>query len=436
MSVRARVVVALAAALMFAGAGLLAPWSSSASGATPFNCGGGRCAPIKHVLVIIRENHSFDNLFGLFPKADGTSVAKEGTKKVRMTKTPDPLKYDLSHGVMQAIAAMNGGKMNRFFQQKGAAQGGLDVADSQFTQSQIPGYWALAKRYGLADNFFSTIVGDSFPNHLVLVSGQNQGVITNPAGPAPKNGGVRTWGCDTTTTTYVVVYTKKHKFKQTPPCFSMKTLADEANAAGVSWKYYAAPPNTQGYIWSTFNAIKQVRNNPQMWSQHIRTPNDFDTDVQAGKLPAISWLTSDWKYSDHPPASICNGQNWTLNKIQEVMNSPEWNSTAIVLLWDDYGGFYDHVRPPYISKYSLGPRVPAIVISPYVVAHSVYHGELDFRSVVSFMETQFRLPHTMSYPRKVTSMAKMLNPRQKPLPPMDLTKYQLNNCPNGGGPTY
>ena len=155
-----------------------------------------------------------------------------------------------------------------------------------------------------------------------------------------------------------------------------------------------------------------------------------------GKLPAISWLASDLIYSDHPPESICEGEAWDVEKINEIMKSPIWNSTVIVVLWDDFGGFYDHVAPP-ISKewYSYGPRVPAIVISPYAT-NAVYHGQLSFNSIVKFVEQQFNLPHLMKYDRNINSIGQMINTSQKPIAPLVLSPNL--NCPTATGtsPTY
>src|SRR5581483_10380830 len=134
--------------------------------------------------VIIKENHSFDNLFGTFPGADGSTVAKEGNRTVKLRETPDPVHQDLGHGALTAVKAINGGKMNMFYRIDHAVQPingkKVDVADSQYHQSDIPNYWTYAQTFGLADHFFSSFMGDSFPNHLVFMTGRNLSVIGNP----------------------------------------------------------------------------------------------------------------------------------------------------------------------------------------------------------------------------------------------------------------
>jgi phospholipase C len=437
-SISAMRILTAATAIAVAGGALLAGggWSQTGSAAPSKQA---TTSPIKHIVVIVRENHSFDNLFGLFPHADGTTTAHEGKKVVKLGTTPDKLSVDLGHGSITAVKAIDKGKMDRFYRLFNAIQcvqktckpckpyklckGYQDVAESQYTQAQIPNYWTYASDFGLADHFFSTVMGDSFPNHLVTISGQNFGAIDNPTHPGQT---LRSWGCDAGPGVTVSIY-KNGKIRPAYPCFNGQTLADEANAKHVSWKYYSPPPGTFGYIWSTFDAIKHIRNKPKQWS-HVVTPGVFDQDVQNGTLPAISWLTSDLSTSDHPPASECAGENWTVDRINEIMKSPLWSSTAIVLMWDDFGGFYDHVAPPYQGAYYLGPRVPAIVISPYTVAHKVYHKRLDFRSVDLFIEDTFHLPHKANFKRtgSVTSIAAMLNYQQTPLAPVVL---QTHACP-------
>jgi phospholipase C len=142
--------------------------------------------------------------------------------------------------------------------------------------------------------------------------------------------------------------------------------------------------------------------------------------VAAGKLPALSWLVPYHLYSDHPDESMCIGQDWTVSHINAVMKSPLWASTAIILTWDDYGGFFDHVFPPSIGPAELGPRVPMLLISPYTRPGLIFYDQLDFRSVIKFVEDQFHLPELMTYDRTINSLDDMLDFKQKPLPPVIL----------------
>lgn len=371
---------------------------------------------IKHIVIIVRENHSFDNLFGRFPGAQGTTVARIGGRLVPLRKTPDHLASDLGHSGSQALAAIDRGKMDGFSREKDAVQNGVSVADSQYTGQQVANYWKYARRYSLADHFFSTVLGASFPNHLVFISGQSAHTVDNVRRHGPPDA----WGCDSNHRARVATF-NKGRYGMVFPCFNLQTVADEANAAGVSWRYYAAPLGQPGYIWSSFDAIRHIRYSPQ-WQTNVLPPNDFIANIRRRHLSAITWLSANLAESEHPPASECVGENWTVRQINAIMNSGYWKNTAIILTWDDYGGFYDHVAPPLLphDPYELGPRVPTLVISPYSKPSLISHKEFDFRSVVAFVEHTFRLPSKAQYDRSVNSIGQMLNLHQKPLRPLRL----------------
>jgi phospholipase C len=383
------------------------------------------CGPLKHIVIIIKENHSFDNLFGRYPGVDGSKVGNEGGKWVRLIRTPDMMPASQVFGGPTTESAIDGGKMDRFYQIPEAIEAGRDDADSQFRRKQVIDYWQYASHFALADHFFSTVAGPSFPNHLVLVSGQSGGVIDNPN----TNTSPRIWGCDAPSGATVPVELSG-SVGRVPPCFDMPTLADEANKQGVSWKYYAPSAGQNGYLWSAFDAVRHIRYSPQ-WSTNVAPPTTFDGDVAADKLPAISWLVAPHNYSDHPGSSMCQGIDWTVARINAIMRSSLWTSTAIILTWDDYGGFYDHVPPPTIGPYELGPRVPMLVISPYARAGRVYSGRLDMRSILTFVESRFHLPRLMQYDRGHAFIGPMLNFKQKPLAPVVLP---AQGCPAGGKP--
>lgn len=396
------------------------PGSGDAAAAAAMLCTGSPSCPIKHVVFIIKENHSFDNMFARFPGADGTTYAREGDKRVELGITPDHLPFDIGHTGGAAGFAVNDGRMNRFYLLPGARQFGHDYADSAYVRSEIPAYWAYAKRYTLADHFFSTIMGPSFPNHLALIAGESGGVLDNPHGQTNL-----VWGCDARGNSLVKVELPSGALKRTRPCFNFQTLADEANRAGVSWRYYAAPYGDPGYVWATFDAIRHIRDSGE-WSRADIPEMRFASDVARGKLAAITWLTPEASTSDHPPASICQGENWAVQQVNAIMRSKFWSSTAIVLTWDDFGGFYDHVPPPRRDRFSDGPRVPTIVISPYSLPHTVVHQSYDFGSMISFTENVFGLGHLPLYDERTPSISGMFNFKQKPQAPMVLP---LRKCP-------
>jgi phospholipase C len=380
------------------------------------------CRPIQHIVILVKENHSFDNLFGQFPGADGTTIAREGKLRVTMIDTPDQVRQDIANGYRQTEIAINHGRMNQFYLNTGAATGSIDMADSQYTEAQIPSYYTYARDFALADHFFSTIASQSMPNHLVLIAGQSFHLVNNPFGAGHK----LSWGCDAQPTVKIQILHDKHYITQRP-CFKGQTIADEANAAGVSWKYYANPAGAKGYVWSSYDAIRHIRYSPQ-WATNVVPPTQFDSDVMAGSLPAISWLIPPFETSEHPPTSECQSENWTVDRINAIMASPMWSSTVIFLTWDDFGGFFDHVAPPHNNPFMLGPRVPMLVISPYTRTPLVYHGMLDYRSVLEFVEDTFNLPHLAPYYRRAPSIAPMLDYAQTPLSPVILADQA---CPAG-----
>ena len=197
----------------------------------------------------------------------------------------------------------------------------------------------------------------------------------------------------------------------------MTTLATEVEKAGASWDYFAPVPGQFGFIWSSFDAIRNIHYLPAQ-SRNIHPVTAFDAAVDGNQLPALTWLVPTWVDSDHPPKSICVGQDWTVQVINHIETSPEWKNTVVILTWDDFGGFYDHVAPPKIGPYMLGPRVPLIVISPYTKPHYIDKRQYDFRSIVKFVEQTFHLPHEIAYDRGVNSIGNMLNLKQTPLKPI------------------
>ena len=425
-----RAVPVVVIAFVAAGTLLLNPFASPAPRPVEAaNSCGWICSQIRHVVVIVKENHSFDNVFGRFPGADGTTVADESGTMVPMGSMPDPPFADIDHSSSAALYATDNGRMDQFYELPGAIQNGQDVADSQYSESQIPLYWAYARRYALADHYFSSVLGPSFPAHLALIQGNTDNVIDNPTESSTSSNVAGTWGCDAPSAIRVRTYVNG-EIQEVRPCFDSTTIADEANQAGVSWNYYAAPKGQRGYIWSAFDAIRHIRKSSQ-WHTNILKPESFIPRVQNHRLAQITWLAPPFQYSEHPTESMCQGENWTVQQINAVMKSKYWWNTVIVLLWDDFGGFYDHVSPPVDGPYALGPRVPMMVISPYAQTRYVDHTQYDARSVLLFIENVFGLPRTAQFDRGVTPINNMLV--SQPISNMKQTRKPLVqspiNCP-------
>jgi phospholipase C len=376
---------------------------------------------IQQVVFIVKENRTFDNYFGTFPGANGATSGTISTGQViPIGHTPDVMPRDLGHDWNAAHVVVDGGKMDKFDLGNGNLNGDY-LAYSQYSQPDLPNYWTYATTFALGDNMFSSLNGPSFPNHLYTVGAQSGGAINNPV-----NTNGLEWGCDPDETGTVQVMDSTGNISNQPPCFDFQTLADSLLAANVSWGYYAPTKGQPGYIWSALDAVKHVRLT-SMWTQNVFPTARFVTDALNGNLPAVSWLVADFPYSEHPPFSACQGENWTVQQINAIMQGPQWNSTAVFITWDDYGGFYDHVPPPNLDNFGYGPRVPLLIISPYAKGGYVSHTQYEFSSLLRFVELRFGLQPLTSRDSGAGDMTDSFNFSQAPLAPLNLGQ---RNCPS------
>jgi len=383
---------------------------------------------IQHVVFIIKENRSFDEYFGTFLGANGATTYTTHTGQVKtLGHTPDKAKHDMGHEWTDSHSNIDGGRMDRFDLETQCSVNGDNLCLTQLYQSDIPNYWAYAQNYTLADAAFSSVESGSYPAHLMLVSGSSQTTVDNPRSSIQAQ-----WGCDAVAGTNVPTMLSTFVVSSTFPCFNVTTMGDLADAAGVSWKAYTSVNGQSGYVYNPFRSFSTIFNSSD-WTTKVVTESDFIPDALAGNLPALSWVTPPAADTDHPPDSACIGENWTVQQINAVMQGPasQWNSTAIVLVWDDFGGFYDHVAPPYRDQYGLGIRVPWIIISPWA-AQGVYHTEIEFASVVRFMEETFGLPNLGGADTVANDMQDAFNYTQTPLPPLVLSQ---RICPAGAEDT-
>jgi phospholipase C len=376
-------------------------------------------AKIEHIVFIIKENRTFDTYFGTFPGADGATTGRTSKGEVvPLTRTPDKMPFDLGHSWENAIKGIDGGKMDGFDLVVNGDVDGSMLPYTQMRESDIPNYFAYARNFVLADRMFSSLRGPSFPNHLYTVAAQSGGAINNPRPPQ------EIWGCDADADEVVEVMDSKGEISKEPPCFDFPTLVDRLEAAHVSWKYYAPQRGQRGYVWSALDAIKHIRNGP-LWTSNVVPDGQFVEDARNGRLPAVSWLVTG-ENSEHPPFSTCEGENWSVEQLNAVMEGPDWASTAVFITWDDFGGFYDHVSPPPVDKFGLGPRVPLLIISPYVRKGKVIHTQYEFSSFLSFVEKRFYLAPLTERDQKANDMLDSFDFTQPPLPPLVL---KTRSCP-------
>ncbi len=488
---------------LFAGA-LLAVWllaatSSQASGPSGIH-------KIRHIVIIMQENRSFDSYFGTYPGADGIPGLAGNQGKVPCV--PDPARHDCQrpyhnhqdinaggpHMAVDARADIAGGKMNGFIEsvesghpdtdrlgcrvpitsiaQLLAVVGGpptcLDVMGYHDSR-EIPDYWAYARNFVLQDHMFEPVASWSLPSHLYMMSAWS-GQCTNPMAPM---------SCGTPNLVEPDGDGKPISFNSTAALLGLIQISDADDAANatpppdygwteityllhrhhVSWRYYldqgTEPDCADGAM--TCTPVPQNLETPEIWNPlpdfvdvhqdhqlgDIVPANQFFRDAYSGHLPAVSWVIPSGDNSEHAPARISSGQDHVVRVINAIMSGKDWDSTAIFLAWDDWGGFYDHVKPPRVDGEGYGLRVPGLVISPYARKGFIDHQTLSFDAYLKFIEDDFlggqRISKTDGRPDArpdVRENAKILgnlladfNFNQKPRPPMLLPRIPPNRLP-------
>jgi len=369
---------------------------------------------IQHIVFIIKENRTFDNMFGNFPGANGAQTATISTGQViPLGVVPDRVPRDMPHGWADMLTGEDNGKMDRFDLINVGGQkcnvNGDELCLTEQTAASVPNYFAYATAFTLGDQMFSSLHGPSFPNHLYTIAAQSGGVVDNPTNAQG------TWGCDSPAGSTVAVVDSSGYLTNQYPCFDFQTLADLLDSSGISWKYYAQ----EGSRFNSYDAVNHIRNT-SLWTTNMVPDTQFVTDAQNGQLPAVSWVIAPDDECEHPTNGTCIGENWTVNQVNAVMNGSDWDSTAIFITWDEFGGFYDHVPPPVSDQYGLGLRVPLLIISPWVKAGYISHTTYEFASFLKFAEERFGLSPLTARDANANDMLDSFNFSQTPLPPLVL----------------
>ncbi|HEX4717380.1 MAG TPA: alkaline phosphatase family protein [Thermoleophilaceae bacterium] len=360
--------------------------------------------PIGHIVTLMQENHSFDNYFGTYPGADG--IPKGTCMPVDPTKGDKPCVkpfwiggravQDLGHTSSVFGYQYNHGKMNGFLR-SGSIEG-IGVQPNvmgHYDGRDLPYYWNIAKRYVLFDRFFTSAAAGSVQNHMFWVSGQ----AGSPVDVIPPNG-----------------------FGNIP------TIFDRLEKAGVSWKFYV-----QNYrphityrsrgngdagaqpVWVPLLAYNRYLDNPKLLS-HIVDMSEYYKDLQNGTLPAVSYLVPAGS-SEHPPGNIKAGERFIRTLISQLMRSSSWKSSAFTWTYDDWGGWYDHVKPPQMDRYGYGFRAPALLVSPWAKRGFIDHTTLDFTSILKFIENNWSLKPLAQRDARANSLANAFDFKQAPRRP-------------------
>jgi phospholipase C len=387
--------------------------------------------PIKHVVVVVKENHTFDNYFGTFPGAEGTTTYKKSDGTVTpVPHAPDRTPHDLDHGHAAGLVDLHGGKMDGWDLAGSSNTGNDDLAYAQYQEADIPNYWQYAKHFTLADHFHAEMIGPSFPGHLSVLAAQSGWALDNP-------NAIPYWGCDQAPGTLISIQDQTTCMsKDIFPCFDIPSVPDIL-PPGVQWKFYGSNFYVLNEIWSMFNGVKSIRQGTG-WNNVVNV-SDFESDIDAKTLPDVSWLVNQDLDSEHPNVgSICSGENWTVQKLNKLMASDYWKDTAILFTMDDFGGWYDHVAPPRkygcdpTAPYGLGFRVPLIVISPYAKPAFIFHELSEHASIPHFIEKVFGSTKTLhdldpaAQDAQANDLMNAFDFKQTPLVPLILTK---RTCP-------
>jgi phospholipase C len=335
--------------------------------------------PIQHLVMVMQENHSFDNYFGTYPGADGipadTQMPVDPNNPSAGYVVPWHIGKstitDLSHAASTYTDQYDNGKMDGFVSALNARNQDGKLAMGYYDDRDIPYYWNLADNYVLFDQFFSSAKDGSFANHMYWVAA---------IPPIPPKG------------------TKLSDYLANIP-----TIFDELQSAGISWKFYVqnydptinyrnlanAGNRESQVVWTPLLNFDRFIDDPHL-SSHIVDLSQYFIDLHNGTLPAVAYIVPSGA-SEHPPSSLSSGQRFIKSILQELMRSSVWDSSAFILAYDDWGGWFDHVTPMQVDQYGYGPRVPVILVSPFAKTGYIDHTVLDFTSILKFIEQNWNL---------------------------------------------
>jgi phospholipase C len=330
--------------------------------------------PIEHVVVIMQENRTFDNMFNGYPGADTVQTGTRNGVSVPLRSISLDTKLDNDHSHAEWWRDWANGKLDGF----------SSTAYYYVQPSDVQAYWNMARQYTLGDRMFQSNTGPSFVAHQYMIAAQSADVSGNPDGA---------WGCDAAQGTRApLVGPNGTELPGVYPCFDYQTMADLLDAKGVSWRYYAPGTSDGFFIISAFQAIRHIRFGAD-WQEKVISPETrILTDIANGELAQVTWVVPTLANSDHPSSGNRNGPDWVASIVNAIGASPYWNSTAIFISWDDWGGGYDHVPPPQVDEMGLGFRVPLLVVSPYAKHGYVSHVVHESSGILRYMEELFGLP--------------------------------------------
>jgi phospholipase C len=373
-----------------------------------FSTGSGK---ITHVVFVVQENRSFDNLFQGYPGADTVSqgMNSEG-QAIQLQPVPLSQQYQISHDASAMFAACNGTgslpgtdcRMNGFNNEE--SEGGPTNPQYVYVpHSESKPYFDMAHEWVVGDRMFQSQLDESFAAHQYVIAAQDQSSVDLPA--------FLPWGCQGGSSDVVSTITQSRNPNGPVQraCFDYTTLGDELDAAKLTWRFYAVNYQNDGGgnggTWSAYQAVNHIFNGKD-WKNVISPNFKFIEAVRAGHLANFTWVTPNCPESDHTEcANGGYGPSWVAAIVNTVGKSKFWDSTAIFVQWDDWGGYYDHVAPPFQDYDGNGIRVPLLVISPYAKKNYVSHQQFETASVLRFAEDLYGLPQMAAADARATSPA-------------------------------
>ncbi|MGA9100131.1 MAG: alkaline phosphatase family protein [Methanotrichaceae archaeon] len=387
---------------------------------------------IDHFVFIMQENRAFDHYFGTYPGADGIPsgiclMDPAGGGCVTPYHDTNDINRGGPHGWNNAQADIDNGKMDGFLKEayKGKSEKGQEPCNppapdctpgkdprdvmGYHDYHEIPNYWNYAHLYVLQDHMFESVASYSLPAHLYMLAAQSGGYTGADNQPKPST-------------------------------YNFPEITELLTSGKIDWKYYVTSgkaPDTEDAevvgtmpmqeqdpkkytLWNPLPAFPKVKNDSAEFSRLVDT-SQFYKDAKDGNLPQVSWVIPSSNVSEHPPSSVKDGMAYVTGLIDAVMEGPDWNTTAIFLSWDDWGGFYDHVAPPKVDEYGYGIRVPGIVISPYAKQGYIDHNTYSFESWLKIVEERFGVKPLTARDTMAGDMLEAFDFNQKPRPPVILS---------------
>jgi phospholipase C len=345
---------------------------------------------VKHIVWIMQENRSFDNLFQGYPGADTHSSGEDShARVVPLAPVPFTRGYDIDHSSGAFLAACNGTsripgthcRMNGFDREHVYCSRacGQDPQYGYVPHYETRLYFEMAHDYVLGDRTFASNLDLSYVSHQYMVAGQANGAVDFPS---------IGWGC-VQGHNVINTLTQRRTYGPTiPVCQNYRTLRDELDAAGLSWRLYSASKTSQ---WMGYRSIRHIRFGPDWNANVIGSSLRVISDVAKGELADVTWVTPNREDSDHAAFGSPAGPEWVSDVVNAIGESRFWNSTVIFVMWDEWGGWYDHIKPPHLDFDGLGFRVPLLVVSPFAKRGYVSHVQYEHGSILKFIEDRFGL---------------------------------------------